>query len=121
MARLLSSSIQRYPGGPESQKATCAAILESFSATAPCNHASSAFVATASGGGGTRNSLPDEMTHVFQVPALGSMGWLRDCANAACAHARLTNTNKRLANTNMSSLLATTQAGTDCYSLCRAV
>src|SRR5258708_3903060 len=66
------------------------------------SHANSSSVAAASGGGGTRKSLPDEITQVFQLPALGSTGWLKDCANAAGAHARITKPKIRVAIANMS-------------------
>src|SRR5260370_22503283 len=67
------------------------------------SQANSSSVAAASGGGGTRKSLPDEIAQVFQLPALGSTGWLKDCANAAGAHARITNPKIRVAIANMSS------------------
>src|SRR5437899_12276849 len=60
---------------------TCRATPASFSARKARTESSSPRVAVASGGGGTRKSLPDEMAHVFQVPALGSI-WLLVCPNA---------------------------------------
>src|SRR3954454_24850208 len=55
------------------------------SATASWSHRSSPSVVPASGGGGTRKSLPDEMIHVFHVPALGST----DCPKTGMAQAKM--------------------------------
>src|SRR4051794_1603760 len=52
-------------------------MLELDSATASWSHRSSPAVVPASGGGGTRKSLPEEMNQVFQAPALGSICWAR--------------------------------------------
>src|SRR5947209_3222550 len=84
--RFQSRSTHRYAGEPASQKVTWSATCESFSATARRSHSSSPLVAAASGGGATRKSLPEEIAHVFQVPALGSICW----ANTGTVDSRIT-------------------------------
>src|SRR5215469_10757555 len=44
------------------------------------NSAISALASASAGGGGTRKSWPDEITHVFQLPAFGSI-----CSAASAA------------------------------------
>src|SRR5229473_7950672 len=58
----------------------------SFSATKPRSQSSSPLVAAASGGGGTLKSFPEEIAHVLQVPALGSIC----CPNAGRVNIRIT-------------------------------
>src|SRR5688500_10144046 len=85
--RLLTMLTHRYPGEPASQNLILPVTCGSFLAKRSRTCANSAAVAVASGGGGTRKSLPDVMTQVFQLPAFGSI-W-PDCANAKSADKRM--------------------------------
>ncbi|SIT53061.1 hypothetical protein BQ8794_10431 [Mesorhizobium prunaredense] len=85
---MLTRSIHRYPGEPASQKVILSAAAGSFCAKRSRICANSAAAAEASGGGGTRKSSPDVITHVFHVPASGSIK--SDWAKAQFPEKRIT-------------------------------
>src|SRR6516164_6739522 len=73
IASLSAISCQRYDGGPTFQEAMRALAAASRLSARLLSSSISAAVAASFGGGAARNSRPDEMTHVFQVPAFGSI------------------------------------------------
>src|SRR5205807_3452665 len=76
-------------------------MLGSFSCENVFNHANSVTVAAASGGGGTRKSLPEEIAQVFQEPAFGSI-----CPTPSWARALKTSTRTKNVRSVISLLIA---------------
>src|SRR2546423_3774379 len=72
--RFVTTSTQRYDGGPAFQKRTWSSIPGSCCCESSFTFANSTRVDAVSGGGGTRKSFPEEIAQVFQFPAFGSTG-----------------------------------------------